>query len=141
MKVSILVLLLLVFSNVMICQEYERVKEDQYVFTFFINSKVPKGILKVFLDTTDNQSLIRRMEYKRRGEDSIIQEIELGHTTEYFDEHSIEITDENHDGYNDITILYNQGNHESDYDVWLYNPKTNKYDYSEEFGNLKSFRN
>jgi len=55
-------------------------------------------------------------------------------------ERRLEALDMNFDGYKDIRLMQEQGaTGNIRYHVWLYNPKTRRFDYHQEYGDLCSF--
>ncbi len=146
-KVVALHLFLFSFTEIVVAQylaqvPFVKVSDNQYDFTITVAKQLPQYKFSVFVSdweqNVDPGPKVIRIEVRQEGSNKILQRLHLPKNDDFiFNPRAVETKDMNFDGYNDILIEYNDGSAGGQNYVWLYNPKTGKYVFNDDFSELR----
>lgn len=144
MKASRLAMCLIVefglLSGTLYCQPLERFKGREYRCNFIISPKLPPYTFRLIINP-DTSALgavnaVSRIEVGRADKPKVVQIIRRFEECEPFQPDFFSCEDLNFDGYKDILLEYSDGSGGGSYNVWLFNPKTGRFDYNKEISQL-----
>jgi hypothetical protein len=137
-------LCLLAFNNYLLSQDdhplpYKESGENQYEYSIKIKPDLPKYIFTVTapIEPMFNIRAVIKVEVRREGRDRIVQKLKLPKDLieDFYPEHCVAM-DMNFDGYLDFLLISHGGSAGVAYAVWLYDPKTRKFNLDRDFKDI-----
>ncbi len=111
-----------------------------YDTTVMVNAKTPSYVFRFVIDKDTNEygavSAVSCIEIRRAKKRQISQVLRNFNTVHRFDPADVVFTDLNFDGYLDFMLSKDYGSGGQWYHVWICDPKTGRYKYNEDLGEL-----
>ena len=123
---------------------HNAIPSNEYKRTITIHPSLPAYTFRFVINPGFNKvgakGAVSRIDITRAGDSTICQTLKGFTTYHPFSEYDVEVKDLNFDGYQDLLLMYDNGSGGSWSHVWLFNPRTAKFDYNaqlSEFGSLE----